>query len=1155
MDLRPYQREIVSSVWQGLRDGGIGQIHMACASGKTIVGQHAAQRLLPAGGGVAVLMPSLTLIAQTLTAWGRNTSQPLDALAVCSDDTVADAAVHVEDLSVPVTTSTEDIVSWLRRPPAPGMRLVLCTYASADRLADAVIATKPLDLVILDEAHHLAGRVDFTTRQILHPGRLPALRRLFMTATPREDLRLRQGNVADGSVPLVGMDDQTVFGPVLGDYPTARGIAEGYLEDYRIAVIGIRDSQARALLAKKGVEYVDAPGTPSLQTVVAQAALGRAREQFGIQQVLTFHPRVEAAAEFSRTLAGTLAHAAPGQQDDLYAAHVHGQMDQRLRERVVGHLRGAAEGWSVVSNARCLGEGVDVPAVDAVLFAHPKKSAVDITQAVGRALRRNPHNPGPATIIVPLIVPDEDGEIGDLEPGDYTTLWQVVRALRAHDETLGTALDVQRSQQSQSNPGLPDKITLLLPPGTSRNFLANLKILLVRQTTSIWWEGPMIGVSSLRKQETPFPHTTDPVELATRVRPLYHVTVFATYASLGLGTLEHAHNAGLPGWDLIIIDEAHRTSGHLGKPWAVIHDNTRIPSLRRLYTTATPRVWQLDDDSGQGAPGELVASMDDDPDGPFGVRCYTLTLSEAIDRGICAPYQVVCVDITDTQLQATQLLGPQSHTDEVRGVRLAALQTALLKASSQEGFRRGLVFHHVVKEAEAFAAGLPQVARRLHSTDPERYPETIWADWLSGGHTPLHRQAVLAQFANPTTTTADGHPAEKAFLGSVKVLGEGIDTKNCDSVYFADVRGSMPDLIQAIGRALRIQPSERKTASLVVPVLLGPGETPDTILTSRAYDGLAKLLQALRAHDARIVEHLAQPQAQSRATSVQTPSEAQDDTARSDRSDRLSPPARALLKFSTPRDPAQLATFIDLRVLNPEHSHWRRGIEAALIYHRLHDDLRVPFTYRVPDAREAQAQGWPATLTTFPLGQWIADARRSHARGDMPAERVEQLEKLGMVWSHFDVVWHEGLDAARGWAKENGTPPGTTRRHLPRLQGGNLAEERTRCRPPAAREPTAGCREPAAEIGTRGALPGATRPTGRHRPFLVPTGPSGMATRLPPHPPPPRGRRHPAHRTGQRPTPGRGPGAMGPSADTPLRRTHRRPAMDVPTRPGHPPRR
>ncbi|WP_449346086.1 helicase-related protein [Streptomyces xanthochromogenes] len=105
---------------------------------------------------------------------------------------------------------------------------------------------------------------------------------------------------------------------------------------------------------------------------------------------------------------------------------------------------------------------------------------------------------------------------------------------------------------------------------------------------------------------------------------------------------------------------------------------------------------------------------------------------------------------------------------------------------------------------------------------------------------------------------------EKCFLCSVKVLGEGVDTKNCDSVYWADVRGSMPDLVQAVGRALRMQPGEGKVASLVVPVLLGPGETADNMLTSRAFGGLAKLLEALRAHDARIVESLAEQQAPSR---------------------------------------------------------------------------------------------------------------------------------------------------------------------------------------------------------------------------------------------------------------------------------------------------
>ncbi|KIX77632.1 helicase [Streptomyces sp. MBRL 601] len=548
---------------------------------------------------------------------------------------------------------------------------------------------------------------------------------------------------------------------------------------------------------------------------------------------------------------------------------------------------------------------------------------------------------------------------------------------------------------------------------------------LLAQTEAAWREGgrrgPMIGVSSLRGEEVSFSNTTDVDELVEWTRGLDKVTVYATYASLGLGTLERAHAGGLAAWDLIIVDEAHRVSGRIGKPWAVVHDNQKIPSLRRLYMTATPRLWQLGDDDAAGAPGELVASMDDDPDGSFGSRCFTLTLSDAIDRGICAPYQVVCVDVTDTQLQAAQLLGAESRSAEVRGARLAALQTALVKASAEENFRRTLVFHHVVKEAEAFAAGLPDVAAQLHASNPELYPRTVWANWLCGEHKPLHRRRLLGEFAAGIAT--DGTVVEKCFLCSVKVLGEGVDTKNCDSVYWADVCGSMPDLVQAVGRALRMQPGEGKVASLVVPVLLGPGETADNMLTSRAFGGLAKLLEALRAHDARIVESLAEQQAPSRYKPV-----AKDDSGKStggsgEGSGGVSAPAKALLKFSTTRDPAALAAFINLRVLNPEHEHWRRGVEAAVIYAREHGDLRVPFTFRVPaavDGQEAEGAGWPASLAGFPLGQWTADARRFYARGDMDEDRVAQLEKLGMIWSHYDVAWEEGLAAARGWAAEHG---------------------------------------------------------------------------------------------------------------------------------------
>ncbi|MFF3315848.1 helicase associated domain-containing protein [Streptomyces sp. NPDC003035] len=119
-------------------------------------------------------------------------------------------------------------------------------------------------------------------------------------------------------------------------------------------------------------------------------------------------------------------------------------------------------------------------------------------------------------------------------------------------------------------------------------------------------------------------------------------------------------------------------------------------------------------------------------------------------------------------------------------------------------------------------------------------------------------------------------------------------------------------------------------------------------------------------------------------------------------------------------------------------------MEAAVIYVRAHGDLKVPFTYRVPEGEEAEGIGWPASLANFPLGQWIADARRFYARGDMDEDRIEQLEKLGMIWSHFDVAREEGLSAARGWAAEHGHLPAP----LDAAHQGDLAEERPRRRPP-----------------------------------------------------------------------------------------------------------
>ncbi|MFI5756824.1 Helicase associated domain protein [Streptomyces sp. NPDC051569] len=531
---------------------------------------------------------------------------------------------------------------------------------------------------------------------------------------------------------------------------------------------------------------------------------------------------------------------------------------------------------------------------------------------------------------------------------------------------------------------------------------------LLGQMARAWREGgrdgAMFGVCSLRGDDAMgLRCTTDADELVAWLEGPQLVTVFATYASLGLGVLERAHAKGLAGWDLVVVDEAHRTSGAASKPWAAVHDNAKLPALRRLYMTATPRLWEVPEEGMESGAGghvvresaQVVASMDDEA--VFGPVVYRLSLSEAIDRGIVAPYQVVCVDIEDPQLQTVQLVGGAARTDAVRGARLAALQTAVLKTAAEQRLKRLLTFHYRTSEAEAFASGLSAVAKSLWESDGQTYPEpgVLWADWLYGEHKAQHRRRVLEEFA--AGVTVEGVVKERCVLASVRVLGEGVDTKNCDAVVFADVRGSTVDIVQAVGRALRMQPGEGKTASLVVPVFLGRDEEPDDMLASRAYGELVKVLTALRAHDTEAVEHLAAPQAAGRRVAGGADAVA---------AGGVSGPAQELLTFSTPRDPAALAAFISLRVLRPETQFWRRGVQAALAYRGDHGDLRVPYGYRAPDG--------------FPLGVWISEQRRAHARGRLDAERVQQLDELGMIWSHRDVAFEEGLAAARGWAAGHG---------------------------------------------------------------------------------------------------------------------------------------
>ncbi|MEV7471701.1 Helicase associated domain protein [Streptomyces kronopolitis] len=492
--------------------------------------------------------------------------------------------------------------------------------------------------------------------------------------------------------------------------------------------------------------------------------------------------------------------------------------------------------------------------------------------------------------------------------------------------------------------------------------------------------------------------TTNPVALVAQFGR-GPVTVYATYASLPVLIKAFSGEFGaMAPFDLAVIDEAHRTSGSLGKAWARIHDQGAIRADRRLYFTATPRVWRERPQSQEGQevrergrdrlPAEMACSMDNPA--IYGEQAYGLDLPDAISLGLLARYQIIVVEVRDPELPPERLHGEQSREEEIRGLRLGALQAALMRTAAEHDLNKIITFHHRTVEAEAFSKGLQKKAGELHSADPQRYPEKVWTGWLRGEHEAEHRTQVLGDFSQT---------ARRAVLSNCRVLGEGVDCPAVDAVALLDPKGSPVDIVQAIGRALRQKPNAGKVASLIVPVFLGPEEQAhkSSIVTSAAYKPLVKVLTGLRAHDERAVEMLAIPQENSEKHESEwigaDPEEGEEES-------------RMLLRFSSPKNPRDVAEMVSLRVIDTERRDWTRGYWAARLWAHREHHLRVPLG---------------AMEGPYPLGRWVRRQRAAYATKQLDERRVERLERLGMLWDVAEADWQDNLAAARLYYGRYGT--------------------------------------------------------------------------------------------------------------------------------------
>ena len=442
---RPDQQRAVDDIARGFERKVRATALRACGTGKTLIALWLAERL--DAEKVLVLVPSLALLAQTLREWLHETRwEQLDYLCVCSDKTVDtgndELIVRPSDIPFRVRTQSADVRSFLTSNFS-GVKLVFSTYQSSAVVAEGTRGLQPFDVAIFDEAHKTAGREGTKLSLALSEANIAAKRRLFLTATPRH-YKVEQRDKSGDAKLVYSMDVPEVYGPVVHRLPFSEASELDIITDYKVLVSVVTSEMVTNELLRRGVVLVEGEEIKA-QQVANQIAVRSAVETYGVQKVFTFHSRVASARSF--TLRGP-----EGIQSHLSAfqcAHINGAMPTAQRERLMREFASAPR--ALLSNARCLTEGVDLPAVDMVAFLSPRRSLVDIVQAVGRAMRKSPGKKV-GYVLVPLYVEQARNESlkeAVLRSG-FDKVWLVLQQLKEHDDLLAQVIADMRTERGKT---------------------------------------------------------------------------------------------------------------------------------------------------------------------------------------------------------------------------------------------------------------------------------------------------------------------------------------------------------------------------------------------------------------------------------------------------------------------------------------------------------------------------------------------------------------------------------------------------------------------------------------------------------------------------------------------------------------------------------
>ena len=464
-ELRPHQREALDDVVNGFQDSDRGKLIMACGTGKTFAALRIAERIAGEGGRVLYLVPSIGLFSQAMREWAEQQGVRHRYIGICSDESAGKNTedVPIQELEIPVTTDPSQISQALQDTDDEAMTVVFCTYHSLALVNQAQEAGAPaFDIILCDEAHRTTGidaPEDTTSPFVLvHDSeRIRAEKRLYMTATPRLYTEGVKAKAARHDIEVFSMDDPSVYGHEFHNLPFSRAVEQNLLSDYKVVILTMYEPEADATLQG----YVGAGGseiniTDATKIIGCWRALQNPEGNPSADN--TIKPLTRAIA-FNNTIRNSkrlvdhwngVVESAMSQMPEeqrpvnyvCETQHVDGQHNAFDRKNKIEWLKEDSAGsCHILSNARCLSEGIDVPALDAVMFMTPRNSHVDIVQAVGRVMRRA-EDKDYGYIILPVAIPPGTDPTDALNNNErFAAVWSVLRALRSHDDRFNAEIN------------------------------------------------------------------------------------------------------------------------------------------------------------------------------------------------------------------------------------------------------------------------------------------------------------------------------------------------------------------------------------------------------------------------------------------------------------------------------------------------------------------------------------------------------------------------------------------------------------------------------------------------------------------------------------------------------------------------------------------